>query len=378
VTLLRPRFLHGLPAHSLLRNEAREFALTSNKLFSALVIACAAAGAIDTAAQAQSGTTVGGKAYIDLTRIDKTSDGMPTNASGVGVDVKRFYLSVGHVFDDTWSANLTTDFNYVSNDRETQLFVKKAFLQAHFSDAFVLRVGSADLPWVPFVENLYGYRHIETVIDEYLHFATSADWGVHAVGAVAGGKLNYAVSGINGRGYKDPTRSRSLDWAGRLSFSPVEGLVLAAGLRTGKAGLEQENVPSLHTAKRYDLLAAYVRPEFRVGAQYFRARNWNQVLTIETDEADGYSLWGSFNVKDDIAVFARYDDASPSETLRTELNSTYFNLGVSYAARPGVDIALVYKHNEIENGFYDTSNGVIGGLQQGEYGEIGIWAQVEF
>jgi hypothetical protein len=40
--------------------------------------------------------------------------------------VKRFYLGVDHKFNDVWSANLTTDFNYVSGDGETNLLVKKA------------------------------------------------------------------------------------------------------------------------------------------------------------------------------------------------------------------------------------------------------------
>ena len=59
--------------------------------------------------------------------------------------MKRFYLIVDHTFDDTWSANLTTDFNYISADGETQVFIKKAFLQGKLPDALWGRAGSADL-----------------------------------------------------------------------------------------------------------------------------------------------------------------------------------------------------------------------------------------
>jgi len=55
--------------------------------------------------------------------------------SGTGIDVKVFYVGVSHKFDDIWSVNVTTDFNYVSNDSETQVFIKKAYLQATLSDS---------------------------------------------------------------------------------------------------------------------------------------------------------------------------------------------------------------------------------------------------
>ncbi len=48
----------------------------------------------------------------------------------------------------TW----TTDFQYVGNDGVTNVYIKKAYVQAKLSDALVFRAGSADLPWVPFVE----------------------------------------------------------------------------------------------------------------------------------------------------------------------------------------------------------------------------------
>ena len=111
-------------------------------------------------------TTLSGKMYFDFTNIDqKNSDTGKTDASGTGTDVKRFYLTVDHKFNDIWSANLTTDFNYVSNDGETNLFVKKAYVEGKFDPAFKLRIGSADMPWIPFVENYYGFRYVENTAD---------------------------------------------------------------------------------------------------------------------------------------------------------------------------------------------------------------------
>ena len=346
-------------------------------LSTAAVIACAIGSTTADAAEPGE-TTLGGKGFFDLTNINATSDGTKTDATGTGLDVKRFYISVGHQFDEMWSANITTDFNYVSNDSETQLFVKKAYFEGKFNDALTLRLGSADVPLVPFVENFYGYRYIENVLVEHLHLEASADWGLHALGKIADGKLNYAVSAISGAGYKTPGRSQNLDLDARIDFAPVDSLTLALFYRTGKRGLDKETVSTFHTATRTELFAAYVKPEYRVGLEYFQADNWNQVLNPLSDSADGFSLWGSVEVRDGVSIFARYDDASPSKDLAPDLKSTYMNLGVAFQPIPKLDIAVVYKQDEIKHGVYTTSNGAIGGAESGKWREIGVWAQVQF
>ena len=167
-------------------------------------------------------TTLSGKMYVDFTNIDqKNSDTGKTASSGTGLDVKRFYLSVTHQFDDIWSANLTTDFSYVAADGETNLFVKKAYVQGKFDDAAVLRIGSADMPWIPFVENYYGFRYVENTLIDRLKYGNSADWGIHLGGDFGADKtVNYAVSVVNGNGYKNPSRSKGVDVEGRVGFVP--------------------------------------------------------------------------------------------------------------------------------------------------------------
>src|SRR5262249_19338239 len=73
-------------------------------------------------------------------------------------------------------------------------FIKKAYLQAKLNPAFIVRLGAADLPWIPYVENQYGYRHIENILSERDGHGTSSDWGVHVLGDLAGGLISYQVS----------------------------------------------------------------------------------------------------------------------------------------------------------------------------------------
>lgn len=315
-------------------------------------------------------TTLSGKMFFDLTHIAQEDHGVDTNATGTGFDVKRFYLGVNHKFNDTWSANLTTDFQYVSSlDSAADVYVKKAYLQGKFSDAFIARAGSADLPWIPFTESYYGYRYVENTLTDRLKFGTSADWGLHAGGDLAGKKVNYAVSVVNGGGYKNPSRSKGMDVEARVGFVPVEGMVVAVGGYSGTLAKETESVDALHTAKRADVMVAYAKNAFRIGGEYFRANNWTTVLSPLSDKADGYSFWGSFGFGNSgITAFARYDRADLSKDLDPSLRDTYYNVGVEFPVRKGVKVAAVYKKDKREN---DTTVKL-------DTQEVGVWGEVAF
>lgn len=347
--------------------------MSTKCLSAAVLIGCAiASGGARAADPGQ--TTVGGRAFIDVTSIDETSNDKKTDASGLGIDVKRFYIAIDHGFDKTWNANITTDFNYVSADSETQLFVKKAYVEAKFAKAFNMRIGSSDVPLVPFVEGLYGNRYIENVIVERLSLEASADWGVHTTGAFFGDHMHYALDAITGAGYKNPTRSESLDYDGRLDFEPIGGLTVALFYRTGHRGLDKQSVTTLHTADRSEVLLAWVKPKYKIGVEYFQADNWNQVLSPLKDSADGYSVWAGLEVKK-VSLFARYDDANPSKDLAPPLKNKYYNFGVTLHPVPKIDVAFVYKQDKVQNGTYKTTNGTIA---NGTHDELGVWIQVSY
>jgi len=339
------------------------------------VAVAVALGAASLSAQAATGdTTIGGKMYFDFTHVSqKNSDTGTTDKTGTGTDVKRFYFSVTHQFSDIWSANLTTDFNYVSSDGETNLFVKKAYVQGKFSKAAVLRVGSADMPWIPFVEGVYGFRYVENTITDRLHYANSADWGMHLGGTLGNGMVSYQTAVVNGGGYKHPGRSKGVDFGGRIAVMPVDGLVVAAGYYNGKKGQDLQTTPAMNTASRADVLVGWVSKKFRVGGEYFTAKNWNNVGTVATDKADGYSVWGSFGITDGVTAFARYDSAKLSKTLDPAKKDTYYNAGVQFAVAKGVNLALVYKH---EKGEFTAATPLPVHTANIKTDEIGIWGQV--
>lgn len=336
----------------------------------ALEDADATKGKVDKLAKLVNDTKISGRLYYDLTNIDDKNRGVKTDKSGFAFDIKRFYLGVDHKFNDQWSMNLTTDFQYSSAISSTEVYLKKAYVQYKLSDAFVLRAGAADLPWVPFAEGYYGMRYIENTLIDRLKFGTSADWGLHAGGKVADGSMEYAVAALNGNGYKNPSRSKGLDFEGRLSFAPTDKTVLAIGAYSGTLGKEKQTVNAQHTANRMDFLAAYASGNTRFGVEYFQAKNWNNVLTVATDKATGWSLWGSMGLNEKgVTVFGRYDRSDISKTLDPSLQDTYYNLGVEFPIAPGVKIATVYKHTDQRN---DARSKDI------KTDEFGVWGEFRF
>ena len=344
----------------------------------------AAAACVSFAGNAWAGdTTITGRVFADFTskdNEDKFTD-IKTNDSGVGTDVKRFYVGINHSFDSVWSASFLSDIGDQGTKRY-DLFVKNAYIQAKFSPEATFRLGAAGNPWVPYVEDAYGFRYVENTPTERAGFANSADWGAHLLGKSGGDtSFNYQASVTNGRGYSNPTRSKGVDFEGRLGFQPFAGLQLGIGGLSGKRGLDTDVLPAIHTASRFDVLAAYTNSSFRLGGEYFTADNYNTVTSPLTDKADGFGTWISIAFNPITSIFGRFDQVKPSKDLKPNLKDTYFNVGVQVKVNAEFAASLAYKYEKVEGGTFAGTNGTVGSVNagsKGEYGEFGIWTIYNF
>lgn len=350
-------------------------------------------------------TTISGRSYFNASGIKGKVNGVDTfannnTAHGAGFNIKRFYLGIDHTFDSRYSANLTMDaanvvgqsnnLNYTApataggyNLVGKGFFIKKAYLQAKFSPALIVRLGSADLPWIPYDEGIYGYRHIENTIIDRTGFGTSADWGVHVLGDLAGGIVSYQVSVVDGGGFRNVRVTNSVDVEGRVSVA-YKGIFGAVGGYTGKLAQNAEHTGGVtfHTARRLDALAGYKTPKFTIGAEYFYAKDYNNngvnyILTNVSDKGEGYAGFGSFQFTPKISVFGRYDRVKPRKNIPGPTDH-YYNVGVQYSPAKIVDLALVYKRERTDNGTISTTNGTIGGTNRGTYDEFGLFGQFRF
>lgn len=355
-----------------------------NKIFqySAVAVFLGAGLGVAHAADLLSGTTLGGKMYFDTSDISQKLDGKQTGSDGYGFDVKRFYFSATHQFDQTWSINLTTDFHYSSSDGKSDIFVKKAYVQGDFAPLFVLRAGSADMPWIPYVEDLYGFRYVENTITDRFSLTNSADYGLHALGKQ--GIFDYQVSLVSGGGYSHvDDRSERPDLALRVGLHPFDGFTLAGGFYDGKRGEETATAAGpTNTQTLYDAVAAYVNHGVRLGGEYYYEKNpvkysSSNLPALSTAPADaisnakdtsnGYSLWGSYQILEPVTVFARYDRARLSKDVDPSLKDSYFNVGAQYAVRKGIVVSLVYKNEKLKDAIHEA-----------KFDEIGIFSQIAF
>jgi predicted porin len=143
--------------------------------------------------------------------------------------------------------------------------------------------------------------------------------------------------------------------------------MFAVGAYEGDLGKDTQTAPTLHSARRYDAMAAWNRDRLRFGAEWFKADNWKNVATPATDTASGWSLWGSYDFAR-ASVFARYDRVNPSKELDPSLEDTYWNAGVAFPITKGVKVALAYKDERLRN---DTTIDI-------HTREIGAWGEVKF
>ncbi len=369
-----------------------------------------------------SNTQINGRMFFNESTITQKTKGANNANSGTGFNIKRMYFGVDHQFSPIFAGTLLMDISNVVGQTNNQNFnaagtpglvgkgfyIKQAFLQAKLDPALVIRVGSAALPWVPYVEGQYGLRHIENTTVDRLSYGTTADWGVHVLGDLAHGLISYQVSAIDGGGYRNVKVTKYVDLEGRLS-AQYDGFWAAIGGYTGKrANGVQATVanptPTFRTAERLNAAAGYKSALFNVGGEYFYAKNWNNVTVnpatnvYSQDSAEGYSLFGNVNVTPKWTVFGRYDWTKPNRLTDPALRDHYFNVGLQWEPVKVVDIALVYKRETAKNGAIATTDGVIGcGTSatansfsnaaalasgtctgNGTYDEVGLFGQFKF
>ncbi len=388
----------------------------SQKILSALALAgCGLSLAAHADTAVTPSTTVGAQAFFDFSNISNTQNSNLSNStnvppSGTGFDIKRLYLIVDHQFNEIYSADLTTDAQYSSSTTAgsggvTEVFIKRLYLQAKFDDAFIVRAGSYNMPWASYVEGLYGYRWVEKTMLDRLGFLNTADWGLNAGGTLGKTGLSYSASVVDGAGFKNPSRTKTPDVEARIAYSPIRGLSIAIGGYYGHLGqvtTANENFDR-NTATRLDAAIGYTIAGFRIGGEYFNAKNYKTVNNITAgvygtsavvassatgivpnDSANGGSIWASYNFTEQYSVFARGDVVKLSKDVLPELKDKYFNVGVAYKPVKNIDIGLVYKYEKIEHGSASVSGADAGGsttiggsnaTNEGRYSEVGLFLQ---
>jgi len=405
------------------------------RIFAATLLTGIAGTTAAVAADVGPSTTIGGRVFFDVSNISLQNENaagakIDTQPHGTGFDVKRFYLIIDHRFNEVWAANITTDAQFTTASTTTvttptgtttaltnqnssggvsEVFIKKLYLEGKFNNLFVMHIGSYDMPWDPFAESLYAYRYVEKTITDRLGYSNTTDWGLNATGTGgSNGMFSYAASVVNGGGFKNPTRTKGVDFEARVSAKPTSWLTAGVGYYNGHLGqvnATNQDFPR-NSASRIDAAAGVLWSGIRVGVEYFNARNYKTVNSLAasvlgtssvvntalvgpvSDKADGFSSYASYTLPNNQwSVFGRFDTSKLSKDVAPNLKETYFNAGVAYKPIKSLDFALVYKNEKIEHGSTTISGadangsytiGGANGSRDGKFEEIGVFCQWGF
>lgn len=321
-----------------------------------------------TGSQARAGDfSFGGKTFADVSQLQQNDHLAHSDSSDTDADLKRLYLDVGYAFDSNWSAQLTTDINWLRGQHEADIWLRHLYLQRKFAGGSI-SIGVNDMPMMALTSKWYGYRYVDPIGASLAKIDSSADWGVHTQVQLAPG-VDMAVAVVSGGGYKEPTTGRRADVEALVAWQPTKHVLLATGGYDGQLAAEDSvGNPLHHTARRFDLMAAYADDTWRFGVRYAYASNWANLYSVRSDRVRNLSTWASMRVAQQWSVLARYDYTESSVLIDPSRKTRYANAGVEWQPCKKLRLALVFKHTAQDRAGNLTRSG----------NEAGIWSEWTF
>ncbi len=82
-----------------------------------------------------------------------------------------------------------------------------------------MRAGAYNMPWTSYVESLYGYRWVEKTASIAWGLPNTARLGrERGAEPSATSGVSYSVSAVDGGGFKNPTRTKTIDVEARVAL----------------------------------------------------------------------------------------------------------------------------------------------------------------
>ena len=346
------------------------------------------AGGVTAAENGDSKLKFSAKFYINGTSSKTTGGGTvatngTTQSDNIGMALDRAYLTVSYQFDNVWSMGITTDTNIDTAlaGKKTNVYIKKAYARGKFSKAVVLDMGVIGTPWIGYEEGLHKHRYVfKSFVDQY-GFDSSADAGIGLKGKLADGLVQYAIAEVNGGGYGNISKTKSLDFNSRVGIYPVEGVTIDFQFRDGYKGTKSWNTATQTTRRgtKHTLFQGMVTygqgNNFRVGGNYINEKSDRQAdaalaITQQTTKTDGYDAWAWVNVGSNVGIFGRYEHMKQKRNGATvNAKTDRYVGGIEYFPRKNVTLAVAADQSKTKNANFNTG-ATVKNTKFGLYSEI--------
>jgi hypothetical protein len=275
-------------------------------------------------------------------------------------DITRAYFGYGHTFNDKLSAKVTFDVGGTdSTSFASTAYLKVAALKWKATDKLTINFGQVGLKQFKIQEKNWGYRYIAMSSQDEYKMGASADLGFTADYQLMD-MLSVDLAVVNGEGFKKKQEDAHMKTGFGLTITPNERLTVRAYMDAmSAADVEVDSVmtevPSQTTTA---LFVGYKADKFRLGVEY------NMQAAHDNEENMDYeitSVYGTYNLTDNMGVFARYDMVSSDEDGYTEENGDFMIAGLEYRPAKGVYLSANFRNNIAEDA--DAENQVYMNLQ---------------
>ncbi|MEZ5543498.1 MAG: porin [Pseudomonadota bacterium] len=301
-------------------------------------------------------TRIGGYGELHYYNIDASDSANDVKE----LDFKRFVLFAGHEFTDDirFFSEIELEHSIAGEGQNGEFELEQAYLEFDLRDnlqarggLFLLPVGILNETHEP--NTFYGVERndVESIIIPATWWAGGAGLsGRHANGiswdlAVHEGlrmdTTSFRVR--DGRQKTSEARADDLAWSGRLRYTGIPGLELAASAnyqtdasQVGGDGLDSGLLLETHLVYEkgpFGLRALYARWDFDGAA----------VAAADADRQTGWYLEPSYRVRSDIGLYARYEDVAAA---RSQDRFDQWEIGVNYWPHPDVVIKADYRSRD--------------------------------
>ncbi|MDQ6963568.1 MAG: hypothetical protein Q9M13_01460 [Mariprofundales bacterium] len=359
----------------------------------------AAAGGMTVAEKGDSKLKLGGKVFVDFTRIDDTDSTGAVKKRKIGANITRTYLTAKYSFDSDWMFRVTLDSSLdktLKNGGTTQVskgnqvFLKYAYLQGKlYGDAAVLRLGLSHTPWIDYEQHLWKHRYFSKVTIDTMKFDASADAGVGLKGKLMDGLVKYWVVAVNGGGYGNTAQTDGIDFNSRVSLYPIKGLTVDLQFRRGTLGKKKfaaaraTTTDGLQTMEQ--LMISYGTHDWRFGGNYIinkddSGKTAGLINKLANAKHTVGVLWGWANIGSGFGAVARFEseNVEPVAGLtatQVKQKGTRTLIGIDYTPVKHINFTLGYDVTKVTNQNY-TASGVANPDQTNK--KYGLWSQFKF
>jgi phosphate-selective porin len=317
------------------------------------------ADVVESTASSKSGPTIGGYGELHYNNITDNKSGSDKKE----FDFHRFVLFVGHEFNSTtrFFSELEVEHSIAGEGKKGEVELEQAYIEHDFNQMFT---GKAGLFLVPVgilnethePDTFYGVERnpVEKDIipatwwEAGLNLNVKAAPGLAFDSAVTSGLYLSQSSGYkirSGRQKVSEAKGESLAYTGRVKYTAVPGLELAATLQyqsdltQGDAGVDTASA-TLMTAH-----AIYNIENFTVKALFAQ---WDidgaEAQALGRDKQNGFYIEPSYRINEQFGVFARYNEWDNNAGNNADTKKKQTNVGVNYWLHENVVFKADYEN----------------------------------